>query len=31
MNMITYFNELVTKNFNDYLKKYFTPSIINIV
>ena len=23
MNMITYFNELVTKNFNDYLKKYF--------
>ena len=23
MNMITYFNELVTKNFNNYLKKYF--------
>lgn len=23
MNMITYFNELVTKNFNDYLKKHF--------
>ena len=22
MNMITYFNELVTKNFNNYLKKY---------
>ena len=21
MNMITYFNELVTKNFNNYLKK----------
>ena len=23
MNMITYFNELVTKNFNKYLKSYF--------
>ena len=23
MNMITYFNDLVTKNFNNYLKKYF--------
>ena len=23
MNMITYFNELATKNFNNYLKKYF--------
>ena len=23
MNMITYFNELVTKNFNNYIKKYF--------
>ena len=23
MNMITYFNELVTKYFNNYLKKYF--------
>ena len=23
MNMITYFNELVTKNFNNYLKNYF--------
>ena len=23
MNMITYFNVLVTKNFNNYLKKYF--------
>ena len=23
MNMITYFNELVTKNFNKYLKFYF--------
>lgn len=23
MKMITYFNDLVTKNFNNYLKKYF--------
>ena len=30
MNMITYFNELVTKNFNNYLKNYFnTINYIN--
>ena len=30
MNMITYFNELVTKNFNNYLKNYFNNSCVKL-
>ena len=28
MNMIIYFNELVTKYFNNYLKKYFNNFLL---
>ena len=30
MNMITYFNDLVIKNFNSYLKNILIPLIIPI-